>query len=52
MPTAEAATRPIASDPSFQQDLEEAEGDFEADIPSYLRYYPVVSLTRSIRPGG
>ena len=46
------AEGPLAEDPVggpiFLADLEQKEADFEAKIPGYLKYYPVLSLSLSI----
>jgi hypothetical protein len=46
------ATGPIASDPTFINDLNERETEIQDDIPQLLKYYPVASLAISIGFGG
>ncbi|MGD2046499.1 MAG: hypothetical protein PVJ80_01335 [Gemmatimonadota bacterium] len=53
VPTVElGATGPIASDPTFQSDLNQREAEFQDDIPELLKYYPIASLSVSIGLGG
>jgi hypothetical protein len=47
-----SASGPIASDPTFQNDLEAEERDFEDDIPPLIRSYPVLSIAISVGIGG
>ena len=44
------ATGPIASDASFQEDLDQEAGEVEEDIKNF-KYYPVVSLGISLKLG-
>ena len=46
------ATGLIANDPTFTNDLNTRESEFEQDIPELLQYYPVVSLAVSIGLSG
>jgi hypothetical protein len=39
-----SATGPIASDPGFQDDLNQEQRDVEDDL-SFLRFYPVLSIS-------
>jgi hypothetical protein len=53
VPTVElGATGPIATDPTFINDLNEREAEIEQDIPQLLQYYPVFSLALSYGFGG
>jgi hypothetical protein len=42
----------IANDPTFINDLNTREQDLANDIPDFLKYYPVISLSLSIGIGG
>ena len=46
------ATGLIANDPTFTNDLNTRESEFEQDIPELLHYYPVATLSVSIGLGG
>jgi hypothetical protein len=47
-----SATGPIASDATFQADLNQRESEMQDDIPTLLKYYPVASLYLSFGFGG
>jgi len=47
-----SATGPIASDATFQADLNDREAEIQNDIPTLLKYYPVASLYLSFGFGG
>jgi len=53
VPTVElGATGPIANDPTFINDLNAREQEFQADIPDVLKYYPVIAISLSFGLGG
>ena len=47
-----SASGPIASDATFQADLNDREAEIQNDIPTLLKYYPVASLYLSFGFGG